>query len=210
MKKGVIVYIKADFSNDLERIPISELRRLWFWLMMSSERMNLSTEVDLKGDQTGLWIHNRNHKYDLILEGMESYGVHCWSGDNDLFVDYFALSPTTEALIDQVGTFCYWLAVTPTDLINHSLESRHARAAYDRANRIFDPLLLELCKLNHITPALERDKRRLREFVRSQRTTRPYYPYLQLTLHDKQEVLERIRTNRRNTALNLPLIPIGK
>ena len=50
--------LDVDFSNDLERIPISELRRLWFWLMISSERMNLSTEVDLKGDQTGLWVRN--------------------------------------------------------------------------------------------------------------------------------------------------------
>ena len=76
--------------------------------------------------------------------------------------------------------------------------------------RALDPLWVTFCKRNQITTQLERDGRRLREYTRTVSGGAPYRPYIELSLVEKKEVLQRLQLNRKNAAQNLPLMPIGK
>ena len=206
--KGAVVYIRNTKAVDTNPLPISHLRDFWYWLTMNNPYE--ANGDDIPPRDTGLWLHNRSYKLDPVLTGMDAHGVHQWSGDNDWFLQYFSASPTTEVLVDQMGVLGYWLYKRQEELIKWAARSHAAKTAYDRTNRALDPLWVTFRKRNQITTQLERDRRRLREYTRSLSSGAPYRPYIELSLVEKKEVLQRLQLNRKNAAQNLPLMPIGK
>ena len=158
-------------------LPVSQLRPLWQFvvshtLKRAPSNKGLPTNVSSLS-ACGLWLHNFDGHINDLLYDMSNYGVHEWNGDNEWFVNWFHVQPTTEVLLSSIGSLNYWLSRTPQSIIEDCQYDPKANTVYNRLNQVFDPLLKTYQNDHHILPSVERDRIRYREYLKSQHPESP-------------------------------------